>query len=149
MSPHIWTEGGSLQIGGTSRMSREAHVRSCERLWVKLPGPTRPDFGFDGIAVSSCNLLRFRLFSLFCPTSFHSCGDSRSALSTQPSSLGLRHLSFGRFGATWPSPYICAGQQQSSRLFQLRYLRIDSNNDLVGIHESSDVHHNEERAISG
>jgi hypothetical protein len=23
-------------------MSREAHVRSCERLWVKLPGPTRP-----------------------------------------------------------------------------------------------------------
>src|SRR5260370_42640057 len=37
-SPHIWTEGGSLQIGGTSRMSREAHVRSCERLWVKLPG---------------------------------------------------------------------------------------------------------------
>src|ERR1019366_659604 len=42
MSPHIWTEGGSLQIGGTSRMSREAHVRSCERLWVKLPGPTRP-----------------------------------------------------------------------------------------------------------
>ena len=42
MSPHIWTEGGSLQRGGTSRMSREAHVRSGERLWVKLPGPTRP-----------------------------------------------------------------------------------------------------------
>jgi hypothetical protein len=42
MSPHIWTEGGSLQLGGTSRMSREAHVRSCERLWVKLSGPTRP-----------------------------------------------------------------------------------------------------------
>jgi hypothetical protein len=44
MNPHIWTEGGGLQIGGTSRMSREAHVRSCERLWVKLPGPTRPSF---------------------------------------------------------------------------------------------------------
>jgi hypothetical protein len=27
--------------GGTSRMSRKAHVRICERLRVKFPGPTR------------------------------------------------------------------------------------------------------------
>ena len=26
---------------GTSRMTRECHVRICERLGVKLPGPTR------------------------------------------------------------------------------------------------------------
>jgi hypothetical protein len=28
-------------VGGTSRMRREPHVRSCERLGVKFPGPTR------------------------------------------------------------------------------------------------------------
>ena len=28
-------------VGGTSRISREAYVRSCERLGVKFPGPTR------------------------------------------------------------------------------------------------------------
>src|SRR5215472_13977084 len=28
-------------LGGTSRMMREYHVRICERLGVKLPGPTR------------------------------------------------------------------------------------------------------------
>jgi len=28
-------------VGGTSRMNREIHVRICERLGVKLPGPTR------------------------------------------------------------------------------------------------------------
>ena len=28
--------------GGTSRMNREAHVRFCEGLGVKFPGPTRP-----------------------------------------------------------------------------------------------------------
>ena len=27
--------------GGTSRISREAYVRFCERLGVKFPGPTR------------------------------------------------------------------------------------------------------------
>ena len=27
--------------GGTSRMMREYHVRICERLGVKFPGPTR------------------------------------------------------------------------------------------------------------
>src|SRR5882724_353588 len=30
-----------LSVGGTSRMSREAHVRICERLGVQFPGPTR------------------------------------------------------------------------------------------------------------
>jgi hypothetical protein len=29
-------------LGGTSRMTRECHIRFCERLRVKLPGPTRP-----------------------------------------------------------------------------------------------------------
>src|SRR5271157_1379152 len=28
-------------VDGTSRMNREVHVRICERLGVKLPGPTR------------------------------------------------------------------------------------------------------------
>src|SRR5215470_8601656 len=28
-------------FGGTSRMTRECQVRICERLGVKLPGPTR------------------------------------------------------------------------------------------------------------
>jgi hypothetical protein len=28
-------------MGGTSRISREAYVRICERLGVKLPGATR------------------------------------------------------------------------------------------------------------
>src|SRR6516164_7284803 len=28
-------------VGGTSRMRRESHVRFCERLGVKFPGPTR------------------------------------------------------------------------------------------------------------
>ena len=33
-------EGGSPSVGGTSRMSREVHVRSCEGLGVKFPGAT-------------------------------------------------------------------------------------------------------------
>jgi len=32
-------------IGGTSRISREAYVRICERLGVKLPGATRRSAG--------------------------------------------------------------------------------------------------------
>ena len=28
-------------VGGTSRISREAYVRICERLGVQFPGPTR------------------------------------------------------------------------------------------------------------
>ena len=31
--------------GGTSRMMREYHVRICERLGVKFPGPTRQRCG--------------------------------------------------------------------------------------------------------
>jgi len=36
--------GGRRQssVSGTSRMNREVHVRFCERLGVKFPGPTRP-----------------------------------------------------------------------------------------------------------
>ena len=34
--------------GGTSRMTRECHVRICERLGVKLPGPTRQRCGNAG-----------------------------------------------------------------------------------------------------
>ena len=30
-----------LLVGGTSRISREAYVRICERLGVKFPGATR------------------------------------------------------------------------------------------------------------
>jgi hypothetical protein len=32
-------------LGGTSRISRETYVRFCERLGVRLPGPTRPKAG--------------------------------------------------------------------------------------------------------
>jgi hypothetical protein len=32
-------------LGGTSRISREAYVRFCERLGVQSPGPTRPRVG--------------------------------------------------------------------------------------------------------
>ena len=32
-------------MGGTSRISREAYVRFCERLGVQSPGPTRPKVG--------------------------------------------------------------------------------------------------------
>jgi hypothetical protein len=32
-------------MGGTSRISREAYVRICERLGVKLPGATRRSAG--------------------------------------------------------------------------------------------------------
>ncbi|HET6179932.1 MAG TPA: hypothetical protein VFE61_23625, partial [Candidatus Sulfotelmatobacter sp.] len=31
--------------GGTSRMNREIHVRLCERLGAKFPGPTRRSAG--------------------------------------------------------------------------------------------------------
>ena len=34
-----------LLVGGTSRMTREGHVRICGRLGVKFPGPTRRDPG--------------------------------------------------------------------------------------------------------
>jgi hypothetical protein len=37
----VLAEGGSLLLGGTSRMNREVHVRICGGLGVQLPGPTR------------------------------------------------------------------------------------------------------------
>ncbi len=46
---------------GTSRMTRECHVRFCERLGVKFPGPTRqflpirPPSGYGGNTLSSGN----------------------------------------------------------------------------------------------
>ena len=37
--------GRQLSTDGTSRMNREVHVRICEGLGVKLPGPTRREGG--------------------------------------------------------------------------------------------------------
>ena len=43
--------------GGTSRISREAHVRFCEGLGVKFPGPTRHPRPVDTpAAVAVCPL---------------------------------------------------------------------------------------------
>src|SRR5260370_39509128 len=41
MNPMI-NGGRQPSRGGTSRMNREVHVRFCEGLGVKSPGPTRP-----------------------------------------------------------------------------------------------------------
>src|SRR5712671_353553 len=41
MNPMI-NGGRQPSRGGTSRMNREVHVRFCEGLGVKFPGPTRP-----------------------------------------------------------------------------------------------------------
>jgi hypothetical protein len=38
---------------GTSRMTRECHVRICERLGVKFPAPTRQSRHFDDVRVTS------------------------------------------------------------------------------------------------
>ena len=47
-SGSVWSTGdrrnrrvSTDRLGGTSRMSWETHVRFCERLGVKFPGPTR------------------------------------------------------------------------------------------------------------
>ena len=37
-----WRKPAGFPWGGTSRMTREGHVRICGRLGVKFPGPTRP-----------------------------------------------------------------------------------------------------------
>jgi hypothetical protein len=34
-------EGGSLHLGGTSRVTGDCHARFCERLGVQFPGATR------------------------------------------------------------------------------------------------------------
>jgi hypothetical protein len=39
--PHRLNGRRQPSFGGTSRMNREVHVRICERLRVKFPGPTR------------------------------------------------------------------------------------------------------------
>ncbi len=53
--------GGRRQpsVGGTSRISREAYVRFCERLGVKFPGPTRHVVGEinEGWKVTVANLM--------------------------------------------------------------------------------------------
>ena len=46
-----------LSMGGTSRMSREAQVRICERLGVKFPGPTRQS-GHFGLGPATSGLPR-------------------------------------------------------------------------------------------
>ena len=43
--------------GGTSRMMREYQVRICERLGVKLPGPTRQSLPIHSASVR--NNVRF------------------------------------------------------------------------------------------
>ena len=58
--PIDWTEGGSLHCcGGTSRISREAYVRSCERLGVRFPGPTRRAGAIPGHSTRSSQDLPF------------------------------------------------------------------------------------------
>ena len=42
-----------LSVGGTSRMSREAQVRICERLGVQFPGPTRHSRRFASLSMNS------------------------------------------------------------------------------------------------
>src|SRR5208282_5174703 len=39
--PNCLTGRRQPSLSGTSRMRRESHVRICERLGVKFPGPTR------------------------------------------------------------------------------------------------------------
>jgi hypothetical protein len=41
-SPCLGGSPAGFPWGGTSRMTREGHVRICERLGVKFPGSTRP-----------------------------------------------------------------------------------------------------------
>jgi hypothetical protein len=43
----VLAEAGRLPRGGTSRMTRESHVRICERLGMKFPGPTRRQSNFE------------------------------------------------------------------------------------------------------
>jgi hypothetical protein len=50
-------EGGSLH-DGTSQISREVHVRFCERLGAKVPGPTWRQRGPATFAHASLGPLR-------------------------------------------------------------------------------------------
>src|SRR5215470_1006397 len=40
-SPNVQRKAAAFVCDDTSRMNREVHVRICERLGVKFPGPTR------------------------------------------------------------------------------------------------------------
>ena len=46
-------------LGGTSRISREVYVRFCERLGVRLPGPTRPKVGQGRVCTSKTKAFSF------------------------------------------------------------------------------------------
>src|SRR5262245_36700748 len=47
-----------LSVDGTSRVSREAQARICERLGVRFPGATRPSTDLPTLAVRLTNRLR-------------------------------------------------------------------------------------------
>jgi hypothetical protein len=46
--------GRQPSCDGTSRMNREVHVRFCEGLGVKFPGPTRPKHQFAAARQDAC-----------------------------------------------------------------------------------------------
>ncbi len=54
----VLAEAGRLPRGGTSRMTREGHVRICGRLGVKLPGPTRRRGGAPLLATKILKISR-------------------------------------------------------------------------------------------
>ena len=46
--------GRQLSMNGTSRVSREAQARICERLGVRFPGATRPRGAIPGATRQAC-----------------------------------------------------------------------------------------------
>jgi hypothetical protein len=65
---------------GTSRMTRECHVRICERLGVKFPGPTRPSRAFGAMhQYSRSGMLSGPVMT--CATSQSLAGSGGSAVS--------------------------------------------------------------------
>jgi hypothetical protein len=56
----VLAEADRLPWGGTSRMKRELHVRICERLGVKFPGPTRQ---FPGPTLPGHGMALCRMFN--------------------------------------------------------------------------------------
>src|SRR5215475_15891001 len=49
----LWRRERQLSVDGTSRVSREAQARICERLGVRFPGATRPSKWFVNSAAFS------------------------------------------------------------------------------------------------
>jgi hypothetical protein len=47
----MFNERRQPSCGGTSRMTRECHVRFCERLGVQFPGPTRHLLRFGSVSM--------------------------------------------------------------------------------------------------